>query len=89
MDGGEDVFPHHALGKHDGVLKVVSFPGHEYHLEVLAEGQFSLVRGIAVAKDLSLLQPLALAHNRLEVDAGSLVGAQELGQLVGLSVVLK
>ena len=42
---------HHPLGDEDRVLEVVAVPGHERDAHVLAEGQFTHVRGRAVRED--------------------------------------
>ena len=82
MNRGKDVVLHHALVEQDGVLVVVAFPGHEAHEDVLAQGDLAVGGGGAVGDDLPLLHPLARVDDRALVDAGGVVGAHELGQLV-------
>ena len=43
VDGGVEVFLHHALGDQDRVLEVVAAPGHVGHDQVAAQGQFAVV----------------------------------------------
>ena len=82
VNGGEDVLLHHTLVEEDGVLVVVAFPGHEAHEDVLAQGDLAVGGGGAVHQDVALLHPLAHADDGPLVDAGAVVGAHELGQLV-------
>src|SRR3712207_8667128 len=53
-------------------------PGHECHEEVLAEGEFTLVRCRAVGDDAADFQALAFVHQDAVVVAVALVGAGEL-----------
>ncbi len=88
VDRREHVVLHQALGEDDGVLEVVALPRHEGHEQVLAEGQLAVVGGGAVGEDVALLDLVALADQRLLVDAGVLVGALELEQPVDLAADL-
>ncbi|MPM58936.1 hypothetical protein SDC9_105771 [bioreactor metagenome] len=82
VDGGEHVVLHHTLVEQDGVLVVVALPGHEAHEDVLAQGDLSLLGGGAVSNDGALFHPLARRNDGPLVDAGAVVGAQELGQFI-------
>ena len=82
MDRGEDVLADQALVEQDGVLVVVAFPGHEADQHVLAEGDLSLRTGGTVGNDLAVDDLLADLDDRALIDAGALVGAGELGELV-------
>ena len=42
VDGGEDVLLHDLLTDEDGVLEVITVPGHERDEHVAAEGEFAV-----------------------------------------------
>ena len=86
MDGGEDILADDALGEHDGILEVVSLPGHEGHLQVASQGEFAVLGGVTFGEDLSLDHLVALADDRGEVDGGTLVGLPVLRKLVDRDV---
>ncbi len=79
---GVVVLAHQLFADEDRVLEVVTAPRHEGHQHVAAERQLALLRARTVGDDLALDNALALANNRLLVDAGVLVGALELDQRV-------
>ena len=85
---GEEVLLDHALGDDDAVLVVEALPRHVGHGEVGAEGELAVVDGGAVGERLARLDLLARGHNGTVVDAGGLVGALVLGQVVALGAVL-
>ena len=58
-------------------------------MRFLSEGQFTVLGGISFAKHLSLGHLVAFADDRPEVDAGILVGADELCQFVTFDIVFK
>ena len=82
MDRGEDVVAHDALGDQDRVLEVVAVPRHERDEHVAAERQLASSRRRTVGDDVALLHLVADLHERLLGDAGALVGALELQQVV-------
>src|SRR5712691_279946 len=82
VDGGVHVVLDQALADQDRVLEVVAAPGHERDEHVAAEGQLAHVGARAVAEDLPLADVLADLHDGLLVDAGVLVRALELRQVV-------
>ena len=84
VDGAELVLAGHFLGDYDGVLEVVALPAHEGAEQRLAQRQLAPVGGRAVCQGVAPAQPLPLANDGALTDAGALVGAHELGQLVGL-----
>ncbi len=84
MDRGEIVVGDQLLGHQNRVLEVVAAPGHERHQDVTPEGQLAEVGAGAVGEDVPLLQLLPHLDHRLLVDAGVLVGALELGQVVDI-----
>ena len=94
MDGGVQVLPHQALVQKDGVLVVIALPGHEAHQDVLAQGDLALlgggavrqnggVNGLSVGAYAPAMDPLPHFHNGPLVDAGGVVGAEELNELIG------
>ena len=89
VNGGQDVLAHHALVEHDGVLIVVTLPGHEGHLEVAAQGQLAVFGGVALGEDVALVHALAAVADGTQVDGGALVGLAELGNNVLLDGALE
>ena len=85
MNGGQDVVLDHLFGDQNSILVVVALPGHEGHQHVLAQRDFALVGGLAVRNDLPLLDALSRRNDGALVDAGGLVGAGELDQLVRIT----
>ena len=79
---------HQALADQDGVFEVVAAPGHEGHEHVAAQGQLAHVRAGAVGQDLALGHVLPDLDDRLLVDAGVLVRALELRQVVDVGADL-
>ncbi len=88
VDGGVIVLLHHLLGDQDRVLEVVAAPRHEGHQHVAAERQLAHVGARTVGDDLSLGDALPLLHDGPLVDAGVLVGALELGELIDVAAHL-
>ena len=84
MDRGEAVFLNHTLGQADGVFEVEAVPRHERDTHVLTQRQLTHVGGRAVGHDVAALNPITLSHQRTLVDAGVLVGAGVLGQVVDI-----
>ena len=68
----------------DGVLVVVAFPGHEADKGVLAQADLAVLGGRTVGNDVAGLDVLADFDDRALVDAGALVGAHELDELIGI-----
>ena len=87
VDRGVDVVPHQLLADDDRVLEVVAVPGHEGDQDVAAQGELALVGRGTVGQDLALLDLLAHLDDRLLVQAGPLVQADVLPQLVDVVVV--
>ena len=82
VNRGEDVVLGDALGDEDRVLEVVTLPRHERDEHVLAERELAHVGRRAVREDVAGLHLLAGADDRLLVEAGRLVRALELVELV-------
>ena len=68
------------LGNEDRVFKVVAAPRHERDQHVSPKSQFALFRARTVGQHLSLHHAIALADDRLLIDAGVLVRPLELRQ---------
>src|SRR6185437_3220005 len=88
MDRGLVVLADQLLRDEDRVLEVVTAPWHEGHEHVASEAEFSLLRARTVGDDLPLDHAVALADDRLLVDAGVLVGTLELRELVDVGADL-
>ena len=74
------------LGDEDRVLEVVAAPGHERDQDVLAQRQLAALGGRTVGDDVAHLDVVAALDDRLLVDAGVLVRALELGQVVDVGL---
>src|SRR5690606_3981616 len=84
MDGGETIFLNHALGQADGVFEVEAVPRHERDAHVLTQRQLTHVGGRAVSHDVAARHLITPLYQRTLVDAGVLVGAGVLGQVVDI-----
>ena len=82
IDGRQQVLGHQALGHDDTVLVVEAFPRHVCHGEVLAQCELAMIGRRTVGQRLALLNGVTDAHERTVVDAGGLVGALVLGQVI-------
>ncbi len=82
VDRGEGVLLDELLGDDDRVLEVVALPRHESHAQVFAQRQLALVGRRAVGHYRPGLNLLAFIDERPLVDAGALVGAEELLQTI-------
>ena len=81
VDRGVAVLLDQLLGDQDRVLEVVPFPGHEGDQHVLPQGQFPPLGGGPVGDDLAALDLVADLDDRLLVEAGVLVAADELDEV--------
>ena len=84
MDRGVAVVLDQLLRNEDRVLEVVTAPRHEGDQDVLAESQFAHLGGWAVGDDVAPLHMVADLDDRFLGDAGVLVGAGELDQVVDI-----
>ena len=84
VNGGQYVISNQPLADHDSVLEVVPLPGHERDQQVPAQRQLTQVGAGAVADDLAFAHLLADLHDGALVDTGTLVGAREFMEVVGL-----
>ncbi len=83
VDGGVNVVAHHLFVDEHRVLVVVALPGHKADEGVFAQGDLPVLGGGAVGQDVPHFHPLPLGDDGPLVDAGALVGAQELDDVVG------
>ena len=82
VDRGVVVLLDQLFADQDGVFEVVPAPGHEGDEHVAAERQFAAIGARPVGQHLALADAVAHADERLLVDAGILVRALELDELV-------
>ena len=82
VNGGEAVLLDHALGDEDGILEVVAVPGHERDEHVLPERELAEVRRRAVRQHVAPGDDVPGPDQGALVDAGVLVRALVLGQVV-------
>ena len=88
VDRGVVVILDQFFADQDGVLEVAAAPWHERHEHVPAERQLALIGARPVRDDVTHLHLLALAHDRLLIDAGVLIRPLELGELVNVGAHL-
>src|SRR5205085_4564814 len=88
VDRGVVVVLDQLLGDEDRVLEVVAAPRHEGDQDVAAEGELAGVGAGTVGQDLAFADALSFANHRLLRDAGVLVGALELDELVDIGAKL-
>lgn len=63
---------------------VISFPGYERHKHVVSEGQLASVGGHAVRQCLPGFDFVPFVYDGMLVDAGALVGPEELNQVISI-----
>ncbi len=88
VDRGVVVLADQLFGDEDRVLEVVTAPRHERDQNVAAEAELALLRARTVCDHLTLDDAIVLADDRLLVDAGVLVGALELRELIDVGADL-
>ncbi len=84
MHRREQVFLDHALGDEDRVLEVVAAPRHERDQHVAAECQLAHVSRRTVGQHVAGLHALAFDDDRALIDAGVLIRALVLDQVVDI-----
>ena len=82
VDAGEQVVADEAVADDDRVLVVAALPAHERDEHVAAEGQLALLGGARVGDRLAVGDARPDVDDRALVDAGALVAADELQELV-------
>ena len=88
MDRCINIILYQTLAQKNGILVVVTFPGHESDQRVLTECQLTVRGGRTVCDHFANLHTVALKHDRLLVVAVGLVTSGELRQLVYISAAL-
>ena len=88
MHRGIEVVLHQSLTHEDGVLVVVSLPGHVGDQYVLTQGDLPALAGGAVRQHLAGNHAIALLHDWSLIEAGVLVGALVLLQHVVMILTL-
>ncbi len=85
---GGDVFAvfEERFADHDGVLEIVSFPGHKGDQQIPAECQFTVVGGGTVRDDFALFHFVAFFDDGTLVQRVTFVQIRELSQFVGVVV---
>ncbi len=84
VDGGQTIFLNHFLGDENGVLKVVTVPGHERDAHVLAQSQLTQIHRRTIRQYIATGNHVTLTHDRTLVDTGVLVGAGVLGEVIDI-----
>ena len=69
MNAREDVLLHNSFADKNGVLKVVTIPGHERDEHVASQRQLAIARAGAVGNNLAFFHVFALVHENFLVDA--------------------
>ena len=84
VDRGVVVFLDQLFADQDGVFEVVTAPRHEGDQNVASQSQLAHIGAGSIGQNLRLHHALPHLHDRLLVDAGVLVRALELGELVDI-----
>ena len=84
VDGGEAIFLDHALGNENGILEVVTVPGHKRDAHILTQRQLAHVDGRPVGENIAARHRVTTTHDGPLIDAGVLVGTHVLGQVVNI-----
>ena len=78
MDRCQDVLTNDTLVEHDGILIVITLPRHIGYQQVAAQCELTILCGITLGQDISLLHTLTFLTDRTKVDSHVLVGTTEL-----------
>src|SRR6185312_2652679 len=82
MDAREEVVAHEPIADDDRVLVVAAFPAHERDEHVPAEGELAHLGRARVGDGLPIGDAITDVDDRAVIDAGPLVGADELLEAV-------
>ena len=82
MNGCENIVADHLLVDENGVLIVIALPCHKADEGIFTESHLAVACGGAVGDDIVRLDMLTLRNHRALVDAGTLVGAEELDYFI-------
>ena len=88
MDRCIDILLHQTFAEQDGILEVITFPGHETDQRVLAQCQLSAKCRRTVSQDIAGLDAVALEDDRALVVAGTLVAADKFLQCIGVTIAI-
>ena len=88
MHRGVEVVRDQTLAHQQGVLEVVTLPGHVSDQHVLTQGDFTALAGGAIRHHLTNDHLIAATDDRTVVEAGVLVGALILLQVMGVLLAL-
>src|SRR5690625_5868023 len=88
MDAGEAIFLNDPLGDQDGVFKVVTIPRHKGDAHVLTQRQLTHVHGGTIGQNVAASDNITDVNDRPLVDAGVLVGAGVLDQVIDVDTGL-
>ena len=84
MDRGVQVIFAETFRNEHGVFMVISFPGYERHKHVVSESQLASVGGHAICQCLPGFDLVPFVYDGMLVDAGALVGPEELNQVISI-----
>ena len=82
VDGRIFVVLHQPFAHQDGVLEVAAFPAHVGHDHVLAQGQLAALGAGTIGQHRAGVDHVALEDDRALVNAGALVAAIVLAQMI-------
>ena len=82
MHRGIEIVLNETLTHEDGILVVVALPGHVGDQHVLTQGDLTALTGRAIGEHLASDHLVAQGHDRAVVEAGVLVGALVLLEVV-------
>src|SRR5882672_7841701 len=88
VDRRETILLDHALRDQDRVLEVVAVPRHERDEQILAERELAHARRRTVGQHVALLDVVARLHQRPLVDAGVLIRAGVIREVVDVDAGL-
>ena len=84
MDSRQTVFLSNTLRQEDRVLEVVTVPRHESDTEVLTQSQLTQIHRRTISHHVATLNRITSAYQRTLVNAGVLVRAGVLSQVVDI-----
>ena len=88
MNRSETILFNEPLRDKDGILKVVTIPGHERDQHVLAKRKFAQAGRSAICKHIATGNFIAAVHQGTLVHASVLVGTRVLRQVVNIDTRL-
>ena len=88
MNGGINISLNEVFTKKNSILVVVTFPWHICNDNVVAQCQLTMVSSRTISYRLLRLYHITLKYDRELVDAGALVGAHKLLELVLIKIAV-